>query len=145
MEGKGLPRYWCYCRHRRDCPQPFPNFLHPLDIFLMTLNSNNTSVPNSAISRNLVLKRRIDFAIRLERIGQVVALYSRCTFSVSITQTWWPKAGAWAWSWLVEMDGSHVDCSHRGIKLRGDLVNMKTAEIAAYSKGERRGLYVETR
>jgi hypothetical protein len=140
MEGKGLPRYWCHCRRRPDCSQPFPSFLRPLDKFLMTQNSNNTSIPGSGISSQLALKRRFDFAIRLEQIVQAVALYGRCAFSASITQTWWLDAGAWARSWLVEVDGGHVDGSHRGIELRGDLVNMETVEIAACSKGERRGI-----
>jgi len=43
-------------------------------------------------------------------------------------------------SWLVAVDGGHVDGSHRGIELRGDLVNLKTVEIAACSRGERRGI-----
>lgn len=114
----------------------------------MTLNVDNTFIPDSDIFSQLVLKRRFHFAMRLEQIVQAVALYGRRAFSVSITQTWWLEAEAWAhhrW-WSVEVDEGHVDGSHRGIELRGDLVNVKTVEIAAYSKGERReGLYVETR
>lgn len=73
-EGKGLPRYWCHGRRRPDCSLPFPSFLHPLDKFLMTLNSNNTSIPHSGISSQLALERRLDFAIRLERLVPPVAL-----------------------------------------------------------------------
>jgi len=114
----------------------------------MTLNADNTFIPDSGISSQLVLERRFHFAMRLEQIVQAVALYDRRAFSASITQTWWLEAGAWAhhrW-WSIEVDGGHVDDSHREIELRGDLVNVKTVEIAIYSKEERReGLYVETR
>ena len=147
MEGKGLSCYWRHCRRRLDYSQPFPSFLYPLDKFLMTLNCSNTFIPGSGISSQLALERRLHFAIRLEQIVQAVALYGRRAFSASITQTWWLEAGAWAhcrW-WSVEVDGGHIDGSHRGIELRGDLLNMKTMEIAAYSKGGAEGLYVEGR
>jgi len=103
MEGKGLPCYWCHCRRRRrlDCSQPFPSFLHPLDKFLMTLDSNNTSIPGSGISSQLALERRFHFAIRLEQIVQAVALYGRRAFSASIAQTWWLHI-----SHVVQLDSS---------------------------------------
>jgi hypothetical protein len=66
MESKGLPHYWCHCRRRPNCSQPFPSSLHPLDKFLMTLNFNNTFIPGSGIFSQLALKRRFDSAIRLE-------------------------------------------------------------------------------
>ncbi len=108
----------------------------------MTLDSNNTSIPGFGISSQLALERRFHFAIRLEQIVQAVALYGRRAFSASIAQTWWLEAGVWAhrrW-WSVEVDGGHVDGNHREMELRGDLVRVKTEEIAAYSKGERRGI-----
>jgi hypothetical protein len=60
----------------------------------MTLNFNNIFIPNSGIFSQLALKWRFDFAIRLEQIVQAVALYGRCAFFASITQTWWLDAGA---------------------------------------------------
>ncbi len=140
MKDNDLLRYWCHCRRRLDHSQPFSSFLRSLDKLLMTLNFNSIFIFDSDIFSQLALKWRFDFAIRLEQIVQAVALYDRCAFFASITQPWWLDAEAWAWSWLIEVNEDHVDCSHHEIESRENLVNMKTVKIAACSKGKRRGI-----
>ena len=142
MKDKDLSCYWCYCCHRcrLDYFQLFSSFLHSLDKYLMTLNFNNIFILHFDIFSQLALKRRFHFAIHLEQIVQAVALYDRCTFFVSIAQTWWLEAEMWAhhqW-WLIEVDKDHVDNNHCKIKLRENLVRVKTEEIAVYSKEKRR-------